>query len=122
MKVLHVESTDGLDLEAWRNLGTKKRPKWRLIAAGAFMVAKDYEKGHVENAGMTMSEYSPYDFRDSARVGLAFLAKMFWLFDGNRRAAIAGYNAGPVPAARWFYDGWALPAETREYFRKVFYE
>lgn len=122
MDLLRVESTNGLYLEAWREVPDPKRPKRKirkLIAEGHFMVAKKYEKYHVANAGMRLEDYDPKDIRDSARVGLAYMGWLLKRYHYDRRKSAAAYNSGPRATDRWI-KGWALPIDTIGYLRDVF--
>jgi soluble lytic murein transglycosylase-like protein len=122
MDLLRVESTNGLYLEAWREVPDPKRPKRKirkLIAEGHFMVAKKYEAYHVANAGMRLEDYDPKNVQHSAQVGLAYMGSLLEMYHYDRRKSVAGYNAGPEAVKRWM-QGFALPADTRWYLKEIF--
>lgn len=122
MDLLRVESTNGLYLEAWREVPDPKHPKKKirkLIAEGHFMVAKKYEAYHVKNAGMRLDDYNPKNIQHSARVGLTYMGALLKRYHYDRRKSAAAYNAGPWATDRWV-KGWALPIDTIGYLRDVF--
>ena len=49
--------------------------------------------------------------------GAAYLASLLQQFNGNRRLALAAYNAGPGAVSR--HDGVPPYAETRAYLQRV---
>lgn len=96
----------------------------KTLAEGAFMIATEpsHRADHLNRAGMTASEFDPWDPSDSARVGLCFMGYLLGYFGYELRPAVAGYNCGRNGAAAWWSGNRALPAETRDYLRKVLYE
>lgn len=117
MRVMVVESR--ANPLATGNEWVKRGKRWvrgKVLAEGAFMVSVRHRAEHVARA--RLRRFDPWNVSDSARVGLAFLGYLLAYFP-DRRAAVAGYNAGRERAARWYYDGEALPAETREYVKKI---
>lgn len=120
-KTMIVES--GGNPRATGNEWVRKGTRWvrgKVLAEGAFMIAKDqrHRADHLRRAGLLWLRFDPWNVSDSARVGLCFLGSLLAYFP-ERRAAVAAYNAGLGRAARWYYDGEALPMETREYVKKV---
>lgn len=80
-------------------------------------------------AGRTMKRWELWDPAVNIDLGARYFRKMLDRFDGRAILAIAAYNAGPRPAARWLEKNGHLPAdefvelisyrETRDYVKRV---
>ena len=80
-------------------------------------------------AGRTMKRWELWDPAVNIDLGARYFRKMLDRFDGRAIPAIAAYNAGPRPAARWLEKNGHLPAdefvelisyrETRDYVKRV---
>lgn len=82
-------------------------------ARGLYQVSVRYEAEHAAKAGV-----KGYDWRkpgDSARVGLALLARLHTRYN-DWPLAVAAYNCGPTRLE----SASPLPTETVEYLRRVF--
>jgi len=67
-------------------------------------------------------QWEDYDIEDPAfnvEAGTAYLAYLLKRFGGNRRLALAAYNAGPTRVEQWVDRGRTLPAESQRYVRAV---
>lgn len=122
--VIHEESKFNPNAKA-REWKQDKHGIWhpteKVISEGFAMITKDPEDRAdlVSKAGMTISEFNPWNSSDSLRVGMAFMGRLLHRFGYQLRPAVAGYNCGMFGAAEWWEGRRRLPSETREYLRRV---
>ena len=98
-------------------------------SAGAIGVAQVMPGTAREAARYAGVEYDEYKYRNdaeyNAKLGEAYFVHLTQMFEGNERAAVAAYNAGPGRVEREMRDHadqWEahLPQETKDYLRIVF--
>lgn len=63
--------------------------------------------------------YRPYDAKQNRMLGTAYFKQLLEQFDGNLVYAVAAYNVGPAGLRLVLKGKKKLPAETRDYVRKV---
>lgn len=85
-----------------------------ILARGLFQISVQYQADHVAKAGLRS-----FDWRnpsDSARVGLAYIARLRDHYDGDLLLTMAGYNAGPGRMR----SALPVPRDTLIYLRRIF--
>lgn len=86
----------------------------KVIARGLFQVSVQYQDEHVAKAGL--ESFNWRNPSDSARVGLAYIARLRAQYDGDLLLTMAGYNAGPGRMR----SALPVPLDTLIYLRRIF--
>lgn len=135
--ILKGPSTPLVDAVIGQESGGNPNARSSAGAVGLMQLLPDTAKEVAKDLGIPWDPAKMTDPEYNRTLGTAYLNKQLARFDGNVPAALAAYNMGPGAAEGWFagkpyttqsgakwypkgpmdYD--AMPAETREYVKRI---